>query len=106
MPHISLNGTLLTEGDIFSSESEQEAERVVKNQFGDPRFLDQVHKCIASRRALLGLDGPLRIEAIQVAPAELTVEVRNSWRSSSECDSAPSRQKQGNHRIQRPAKRK
>ena len=35
---------------------------MVKNQIGDPRFLDQVHKCIASRRALLGLDGPLRIE--------------------------------------------
>ena len=57
---------------------EQDAERVVKNQIGDPRFLDQVHKCIASRRALLGLDGPLRIEAIQVAPPELTVEERRA----------------------------
>lgn len=28
----------------------------VKNQTGDPRFLVVVHQCIASRRALLGLD--------------------------------------------------
>ena len=28
----------------------------VKNQNGDPRFLVVVHQCIASRRALLGLD--------------------------------------------------
>lgn len=35
--------------------AELHAERVVKNEIGDPRFLDQVHKCIASRRALLGL---------------------------------------------------
>ena len=28
----------------------------VKNQNGDPRFLIVVHQCIASRRALLGLD--------------------------------------------------
>ena len=48
---------------VKGGKSEQDADRVVKNQIGDPRFLDQVHKCIASRRALLGLDGPLRIEA-------------------------------------------
>jgi hypothetical protein len=48
---------------VKGGRSEQDAERVVKNQIGDPRFLDQVHKCIASRRALLGLDGPVKIEA-------------------------------------------
>jgi len=34
----------------------------MKNQHGDPRFLDQVNKCITHRRALLGLDSPLGIE--------------------------------------------
>jgi hypothetical protein len=28
---------------------------------GDPRFLDQISKCIASRRALLGIDAPTKI---------------------------------------------
>jgi hypothetical protein len=57
---------------------EQDAVRVVKNQIGDPRFLEQVHKCIASRPALLGLDGPLRIEATQVAPPPMTTEERRA----------------------------
>lgn len=32
------------------------SKKKVKNQNGDPRFLVVVHQCIASRRALLGLD--------------------------------------------------
>ena len=30
--------------------------KTMRNQVGDPRFLDQVNKCIAQRRAILGLD--------------------------------------------------
>jgi len=37
------------------------AQKVVRQRDGDPRFLEQVHKCIATRRALLGLDAPTRI---------------------------------------------
>ncbi len=40
------------------------AQKRVKNQHGDPRYLEQVHKCIASRRALLGLDAPTRIAPV------------------------------------------
>ncbi len=39
----------------------QPSRKRVKNQYGDPRFLDQIHKCIAGRRALLGLDAPTKI---------------------------------------------
>jgi predicted transcriptional regulator len=41
---------------------QRKTRRQMKNQNGDPRFLEQVHKCIASRRALLGLDAPIRTE--------------------------------------------
>lgn len=41
---------------------QRRSKRVLKNQHGDPRYLDIVHKCIASRRALLGLDAPTRTE--------------------------------------------
>ena len=34
----------------------QQSRKSMKNQYGDPRFLDLVNKCIAQRRALLGLD--------------------------------------------------
>ena len=37
------------------------AQKIVQHPIGDPRFLDQVLKCIAARRALLGLDAPTRI---------------------------------------------
>lgn len=36
--------------------------RTVVGQAGDPRFLDQVQKCIQQRRELLGLDAPKRTE--------------------------------------------
>ncbi|WP_197530578.1 helix-turn-helix domain-containing protein [Bythopirellula polymerisocia] len=48
---------------ITTDETHQrKTRRHVKNQYGDPRFLEQVNKCIASRRALLGLDAPSRME--------------------------------------------
>ena len=37
------------------------AEKQVRQQHGDPRFLEQIQRCIAARRALLGLDAPARI---------------------------------------------
>jgi hypothetical protein len=40
------------------------AQKRVKNQHGDPRYLEQVQKCIASRRTLLGLDAPTRIAPV------------------------------------------
>jgi predicted transcriptional regulator len=41
--------------------SGKKAEKIVKQQQGDPRYLEQVHRCIAARRTLLGLDAPTRI---------------------------------------------
>lgn len=41
---------------------QRKTKRTLKNQHGDPRFLDIVQKCIAARRALLGLDAPTRTE--------------------------------------------
>ena len=37
------------------------AQKTVQHTVGDPRYLDQIHKCITARRALLGLDAPTRI---------------------------------------------
>ena len=34
----------------------KQTRKSMKNQNGDPRFLDQINKCIAQRRQLLGLD--------------------------------------------------
>jgi hypothetical protein len=41
--------------------SGRQTRKSMKNQVGDPRFLDQVNKCIAQRRTLLGLDAPLQV---------------------------------------------
>ena len=41
---------------------QRKTRRQMRNQYGDPRFLEQVNKCIASRRAILGLDAPVRTE--------------------------------------------
>lgn len=41
--------------------SEQKTQKKVEDQVGDPRFLEQVLKCGAARRALLGLDQPTKI---------------------------------------------
>ena len=39
----------------------KKAEKTVRQQQGDPRYLELVHRTIAGRRALLGLDAPTRI---------------------------------------------
>jgi predicted transcriptional regulator len=36
--------------------------KTLKNQNGDPRFLEQIQRCIAARCALLGLNAPQRLE--------------------------------------------
>lgn len=43
----------------------QRARKTLKNQYGDPRFLEQVNKCISQRRALLGLDVTPAISPIE-----------------------------------------
>ncbi|MCH7685110.1 MAG: helix-turn-helix domain-containing protein [Planctomycetes bacterium] len=53
------------------------AEKTVKNRYGDPRFLDQIHKCIAQRRALLGLDAPVRVVDATPPPALFDEERRD-----------------------------
>ena len=41
--------------------SGKRAEKIVKQQYGNPHFLEQIHRCNVSRRLLLGLDAPTRI---------------------------------------------
>jgi ParB-like chromosome segregation protein Spo0J len=55
--------------------SPERGEKTVKNQYGDPRFLDQVLKCCASRRALLGLDEQTAVVQNNVA-IQLSVSER------------------------------
>lgn len=49
------------EATVCTDGSTQKTVKKVAEQTGDPRFLDQISKCIASRRALLGLDAPTKI---------------------------------------------
>jgi predicted transcriptional regulator len=51
----SQEATMSTDG------STQKTVKKVSEQSGDARYLEVVHKCIASRRALLGIDAPVRI---------------------------------------------
>lgn len=46
---------------VIQDGSGKKAEKTVKQQQGNPRFLEQVHRCIAGRRTLLSLDAPTRI---------------------------------------------
>lgn len=54
---------------------QKQTRRSLKHQIGDPRFLDQVSKCISQRRALLGLDAP-PYEPERDPDAGLSVDVR------------------------------
>ena len=48
---------------VISGHGDRKNERrSMKNQHGDPRFLEIVLKCIAQRRGLLGLDGSPIVE--------------------------------------------
>lgn len=48
----------------------------LKHQIGDPRFLDQINKCVAQRRALLGLDVAPAMQTEEGFDAKLSLEVR------------------------------
>jgi len=39
----------------------QKTQKKVAEQVGDVRFLDQIQKCVAGRRSLLGLDAPVKV---------------------------------------------
>jgi DNA-binding CsgD family transcriptional regulator len=54
--------------------SGQRTRKSLKNQIGDPRFLELVNKCIAQRRTLLGLDAPLQVADVTPTPLETTAE--------------------------------
>lgn len=46
---------------VVQGEGGKKAEKTVRGQHGDPRFLELVHRASVGRRALLGLDAPTRI---------------------------------------------
>ena len=46
---------------VVQDGSGKRAQKTVEHPVGDLRYLEQVQKCIAARRALLGLDAPTRI---------------------------------------------
>lgn len=46
---------------IVQGDGSKHVEKSVHQQVGNPRFLEQIHKTSAARRALLGLDAPVRI---------------------------------------------
>ena len=50
--------------------------KTLKNQHGDPRFLDIILKCNAAEQALLGLAAPTRIEPVMPSYQPLTTEAR------------------------------
>ena len=54
----------------------QQTRKSVKNQVGDPRYLDQIAKCIVQRRAITGLDAPLQVADATPPPAETPEERR------------------------------
>jgi predicted transcriptional regulator len=56
----------------------QQTRKSMKNQTGDPRFLDQVSKCISHRRAITGLDAPLQVADVTPPPPEETAEQRKA----------------------------
>jgi len=49
---------------VVQDGSGKRAQKTVEHPVGDPRYLEQIQKCIASRRALLGLDAPTRIAPV------------------------------------------
>jgi len=44
--------------------ADQKVRKTMKNQHGDPRYLDIMLKCVASRRAVLGLDAPTQLAPV------------------------------------------
>ena len=59
--------------------AQQPTRKTLKNQNGDPRYLELAMKCIAARRAILGLDAPQKLEhtGAEGKPIAVTVESPN-----------------------------
>jgi len=49
------------EAILTTDGTSQRTQKKVAEQVGDVRFLEQISKCIAARRALLGLDAPTKV---------------------------------------------
>lgn len=62
---------------VSGSAGDGRSEKIVKNRYGDARFLDQVQKCIAQRCAILGLNAPIKA-AIATISVDLTETQRRS----------------------------
>jgi predicted transcriptional regulator len=58
---------------VADGDAKKPARKTVKNQHGNPRFLQIVHGCIASRRALLGLDAPRKVAPTDVEGRTITL---------------------------------
>ena len=56
----------------------QQTRKSMKHQIGDPRFLEQVSKCISQRRAMTGLDAPLQVADVTPPPPAETPEQRQA----------------------------
>ena len=63
---------------ITTDGTAKKAEKSIKNQCGDPRFLDQLDKCSVARRELLGLDAPKCIAPTTPDGQPLSLEQRNA----------------------------
>ena len=65
--------------DLAGDGSNRPNRKRIRNQYGDPRFLALVNQCIATRRALLGLDlAPASMESGSHARSNVTFEERRS----------------------------
>lgn len=54
-----------------------QSKKAVSNRYGDARFLEQVNKCIAQRRALLGLDiAPIGSNVEDLLNGPISLEIR------------------------------
>ena len=58
---------------VVVGDDKKKSRKTVKNQHGNPRFLQVVHDCIRSRRAILGLDAPRKLAATDAEGRTLTL---------------------------------
>jgi hypothetical protein len=65
-----------TESGTGSQGPINKTSETVEKKAGDPRFLEQVNRCIESRRKILGLDAPNKIGFGADGSAELVGEIR------------------------------
>jgi ATP/maltotriose-dependent transcriptional regulator MalT len=65
----------VVEGETSGS---QRSRRTVRNQYGDPRFLELAWRCNEQRRKMLGLDAPTQIAPAAAEIAPLTAEQRRT----------------------------